>query len=53
MLSHFGSDLKTAVKKYQAFTKDGLHQGRRPDLIGGGLVRSAGDWAELRKLKTD
>jgi len=31
--------------------KEGIHQGRRPDLVGGGLIRSLGVWVEARKLK--
>ena len=28
--------------------KDGIEQGRRPELVGGGLIRSLGGWAEVK-----
>ena len=49
---YFGSNLKQAQQELLSFMKDGLKQGKRPDLIGGGLVRSIGGWAELKKLKS-
>ena len=42
VLGHFGSDLESARERYQAFVEAGLRQGRRPDLVGGGLRRSHG-----------
>jgi len=30
---------------------EGIPLGRRPELVGGGLVRSAGGWAEVRALR--
>jgi putative transposase len=32
---------------YRVFVADGLPQGRRPELTGGGLVRSTGGWTAL------
>ena len=40
ILSCFGDSLKAARKQYRAFVKAGVTQGRRPDLVGGGLIRS-------------
>ena len=34
---------------YRAFIEKGISLGRRPELTGGGLVRSAGGWLELKK----
>ena len=31
--------------------KAGYEQGRRPELTGGGLIRSLGGWAALKKLR--
>ncbi|CAB1061123.1 hypothetical protein D1BOALGB6SA_5896, partial [Olavius sp. associated proteobacterium Delta 1] len=31
--------------------KQGVAAGRRPDLTGGGLVRSAGGWSALRAMR--
>jgi len=28
----------------------GIEQGRRPELVGGGLIRSLGGWAEVKKM---
>ncbi|NOR05013.1 MAG: hypothetical protein GQ575_01740 [Deltaproteobacteria bacterium] len=32
------------MRRYQEFIKDGFNMGRREDLTGGGLRRSAGGW---------
>ncbi len=42
VLLHFGKSLKEARRKYRVFVEKGIKQGRRTDLQGGGLVRSAG-----------
>jgi len=39
---HFGDTLNVARRSYRQFIKNGIDQGTRPDLQGGGLVRSAG-----------
>jgi putative transposase len=44
ILSRFGSRPKEAQKQYRAFVEKGIAQGRRPELTGGGLIRSAGGW---------
>ncbi len=36
---------------YRQFVADGVEQGRRPDLVGGGLVRSLGGWSEVKALR--
>jgi hypothetical protein len=40
VLSWFGKREKEAVVAYRRFVAEGLGEGRRPDLVGGGLVRS-------------
>jgi REP element-mobilizing transposase RayT len=42
-LASFGS-----VASYAEFVAQGFSQGRRDDLVGGGVVRSHGGWAEIR-----
>jgi putative transposase len=32
--------------------KDGINAGRRPELVGGGLIRSLGGWSEVLALRT-
>ncbi|QWV97200.1 transposase [Geomonas nitrogeniifigens] len=47
VLDRFGSNEQEARSNYENFIRDGLQSGHRPDLIGGGLVRSAGGWEEV------
>ncbi|MBI2456837.1 MAG: transposase [candidate division NC10 bacterium] len=47
VLARFGSRITTARQRYRAFVAEGIALGRRPELTGGGLVRSAGGWRAL------
>jgi hypothetical protein len=47
VLGHFGRQANAARSRYRDFVNAGLSQGRREDLRGGGLVRSAGGWEQL------
>ena len=40
VLGYFGKRMNTARKNYQSFVEDGISQGRREDLRGGGLRRA-------------
>ena len=51
VLAHFGNRIGTARTRYKAFVADGVEQGSRPDLTGGGLIRSAGGWAALKDMR--
>jgi len=51
VLHSFGKRVGNARKEYFAYVEAGVAQGRRRDLIGGGLVRSLGGWAEVEKLR--
>ena len=51
VLSCFGKSPSTGRDNYYAYVKDGLEQGRRPELVGGGLIRSLGGWKEARRLR--
>jgi hypothetical protein len=51
ILAYFGSDLQPARKGYVSFVSDGIALGRRPELVGGGLVRSIGDWSQVVSLR--
>jgi len=51
VLSCFGKSLSTGRDNYYAYVKAGLEQGRRPELVGGGLIRSLGGWKEARRLR--
>jgi REP element-mobilizing transposase RayT len=51
ILAQFAPSRRRAVPAYRAFVAAGLPVGRRPDLQGGGLVRSLGGWAAVRALR--
>jgi REP element-mobilizing transposase RayT len=51
ILAQFGPTGPRARAAYRAFVAAGMPQGRRPELQGGGLVRSAGGWGELVALR--
>ena len=42
VLLHFGETKTVARRRYRQFVKNGIDQGKRHELQGGGLVRSAG-----------
>jgi len=55
VLGFFDENISTARRQYRLFVHKGISQGRRPDLIGGGLIRSYGGWSgvlALRKAKS-
>jgi putative transposase len=51
ILAEFGPTLAHARRAYRAFVAAGVALGRRPELQGGGLVRSLGGWATVRTLR--
>jgi REP-associated tyrosine transposase len=51
VLAWFGASERKAVPRYRGFVREGIALGRRPDLVGGGLVRSAGGWAAVRAFR--
>jgi REP element-mobilizing transposase RayT len=51
ILNLFGGKIPEARRRYLEFVKKGVAAGRRPDLTGGGLVRSAGGWSALRAMR--
>jgi len=40
-----------AIQAYSDFMEEGKSQGRRPELIGGGLVRSLGGWSRVLTMR--
>jgi REP element-mobilizing transposase RayT len=52
VLAYFGRRRREAIKRYKEFIKEGLAQGRRDDLKGGGLVRSSGGWSQVLSLRS-
>ncbi|MGB5619253.1 MAG: hypothetical protein WBM78_20615 [Desulfobacterales bacterium] len=53
VLAYFGKQVGPERRSYRAFVTKGIEQGRRWDLTGGGLIRSAGGWAAVTALKTN
>ena len=51
VLRLFGRSTRPARRAYESFVSKGVVQGRRPDLVGGGLLRSVGGWAELKGFR--
>ncbi len=51
VLGHFAARTGRARAAYRAFVQAGREQGRRPELQGGGLVRSAGGWTAVARLR--
>jgi hypothetical protein len=53
VLSYFGRRIGEARKGYLSYVKEGAEEGRRPELVGGGLVRSLGGWEEVKKMRLE
>jgi len=51
ILHLFGGKVAEARRLYLEFVRKGVAAGRRPELTGGGLVRSAGGWSALRTMR--
>ena len=47
VLSWFGIFKKDSIKRYRDYMKDGISEGRRSDLTGGGLIRTLGGWSQV------
>jgi hypothetical protein len=51
MLRQFGKREGKAVQAYRKFVEEGIRLGRRPELVGGGLIRSLGGWSRVMSLR--
>jgi putative transposase len=51
VLAYFGTSEKQAKHQYLSFVAQGEKKGRRPELVGGGLLRSVGGWKSVRELR--
>lgn len=51
VLSWFGKTEGVARRSYRDFVKEGIPMGRRPELVGGGLVRSQGGWSQVMTMR--
>jgi putative transposase len=51
VLAQFGDREGEAKSAYRRFVEEGAALGRRPELVGGGLVRSLGGWSEVKSQR--
>jgi len=51
VLGYFGRTPRAARRAYLSYMDSGLDQGRRDELVGGGLIRSLGGWSEVKSLR--
>jgi REP element-mobilizing transposase RayT len=51
VLGFFGKRIGKARKEYRSYVEKGIPMGRRPELVGGGLIRSLGGWDEVKKMR--
>jgi len=51
VLRWFGNDEKEATRNYHRYVQEGISLGSRPDLVGGGLIRSLGGWSAVLSMR--
>ena len=51
VLKWFGNKEGEAKRAYRNYVKKGIDQGRRPELVGGGLIRSLGGWSAVKAMR--
>jgi len=51
VLAYFGKRRKRAIEQYEDFVQQGIEAGSRPELVGGGLIRSLGGWSQVLSLR--
>jgi len=51
VLKWFGKKQGEAKNAYRNYVKKGIAKGRRPELVGGGLIRSLGGWSAVKALR--
>jgi putative transposase len=51
VLSWFGTRERKAQRAYWKYMAEGVAQGRRPELVGGGVVRSNGGWSVVLSMR--
>jgi len=52
VLRQFSNKESVAIRLYRKFIEEGRDQGKRPELVGGGLIRSLGGWSQVLSLKS-
>lgn len=51
VLGYFGQAESKAKREYLSFVSKGVDEGRKPELVGGGLLRSVGGWKGLKEAR--
>lgn len=51
VLSWFGKRQREAQRAYRRYVAEGVGKGRRPELVGGGILRSNGGWSAVLSLR--
>ncbi len=51
VLKWFGDKIGEARRAYRKYVSAGVEEGRRPDLVGGGLIRSQGGWSAVKAMR--
>jgi hypothetical protein len=51
VLKWFGNKEGEATGAYRNYVKKGIAEGRCPELVGGGLIRSMGGWSAVKALR--
>src|SRR3989338_158317 len=51
VLIWFGKSTRVARRAYRDYVKEGIPMGKRPGLVGGGLVRSQGGWSNVIAMR--
>lgn len=52
VLNQFGRGERQSIRAYRKFMEEGKGLGSRPELVGGGLVRSLGGWSKVLSLRS-
>ena len=51
VLKWFAKKESEAKNAYRNYVEKGIDEGRRPELVGGGLIRSLGGWSAVKALR--
>jgi putative transposase len=51
ILNQFGRKASVARRLYSEFVEKGIGDGQRPELVGGGLIRSLGGWVAAKAVR--
>jgi len=51
ILRVYNSKYLTARRRYREYVEKGVRDGQRPELVGCGLLRSAGGWSVVKAMR--